>query len=211
MLIMLGEQTVKAQDKLEVELKRFLDEVISKTEKISTGKISFEKPEDGSTYNVFGIKAKHRINDIIKIKNKDRSLFYTVNIYYPEDIDSEEWTEQHQKEFFFTVSFSEDGNRYTILIKNADSKNFANYDVTVYMKQDSSTTDCLSSNPNYKIAYYFLASLTEREEYKFIDKLMERAKSLILRHKTTRDTINTILNRKQEFLSIISDVINTGN
>lgn len=79
------------------------------------------------------------------------------------------------------------------------------------MKQDSSTTDCLSSNPNYKIAYYFLASLTEREEYKFIDKLMERAKSLILRHKTTRDTINTILNRKQEFLSIISDVINTGN
>ena len=208
---MLGEHTVEAQDKLEVELKRFLEEVISKTEKLSTDKISFEKAEEGTSYNVFDNRAKHRINDINHIKHNGRSLCYSINIYYPEDVDTAEWTERHQKEFFFTVSFSEDGNRYTILIKNADSKNFANYDVTVYMKQDSSTTDCLSSNPNYKIAYYFLASLTEREEYKFIDKLMERAKSLILRHKTTRDTINTILNRKQEFLSIISDVINTGN
>lgn len=206
---MLGEQTVKAQDKLEVELKRFLDEVISKTEKISTGKISFEKPEDGSTYNVFGIKAKHRINDIIKIKNKDRSLFYTVNIYYPEDIDSEEWTEQHRKEMFFSITFTENNNRYYIVVNSADSKNFANYEVTVYMKQSRSTH--LPSDPAYRIAYYFLAALTEREEYKFVDKLMERAKSLVLRHKTTRDAIETVLNRKQEFLSIISDAINTGN
>lgn len=205
---MLGEHTVKAQDKLEAELKKFLEEVVSKTEKLSTDKISFEKTEEGTNYNVFGERAKHRINDINDIKHNDRSLCYSINIYYPEDVDTAEWTERHQKEFFFTVSFSEDDNRYTILVKNADSKNFANYDVTVYMKQDSGTTDCLSSNLNYKIAYYFLASLTEREEYKFVDKLMERAKSLVLFHKTNK---GTVLDRKQEFLSIISDVINTGN
>lgn len=208
---MLGELTVKAQDKLEVELKKFLEDIISKTEKIPTDKINFERPEKGTNYNVFDNRAKHRISDTDRIKHNGRSLYYSINIYYPEDVDTTEWTERHQKEFFFTVSFSKDGNRYTMLVKNADSKNFANYDVTVYMKQDSDTTDCLSSNLNYKIAYYFLASLTEREEYKFVDKLMERAKSLVLSHKTTRDTINTILNRKQEFLSIISDVINTGN
>lgn len=205
---MLGEYTVKAQDKLEVELKKFLKEVISKTEKLSTDKISFEKAEEGTSYNVFDNRAKHRINDINHIKHNGRSLCYSINIYYPEDIETAEWTERHQKEFFFTVSFYKDGNRYTMLVKNADSKNFANYDVTIYMKQDSGTTDYLSGNPNYKIAYYFLASLTEREEYKFVDKLMERAKSLVLFHKTNK---GTILNRKQEFLSIISDVINTGN
>lgn len=205
---MLGEQTVKAQDKLEVELKKFLEEVVSKTEKLSTDKISFEKTEEGTSYNVFGERAKHRINDINHIKHNGRSLCYSINIYYPEDVDTAEWTERHQKEFFFTVSFSKDDSRYTILVKNADSKNFANYDVTVYMKQDSGTTDCLSSNLNYKIAYYFLAALTEREEYKFVDKLMERAKSLVLFHKTNK---GTVLDRKQEFLSIISDVINTGN
>lgn len=208
---MLGEHTVKAQDKLEVELKKFLEEIISKTEKIPTDKINFERPEKGTNYNVFDNRAKHRISDTDRIKHNGRSLYYSINIYYPEDVDTAEWTERHQKEFFFTVSFSEDNIRYTILVKNADSKNFANYDVTVYMKQDGSTTDCLSRELNYKIAYYFLASLTEREEYKFINNLMERAKNLILSHKTTRDTIDTILNRKQEFLSIISDVINTGN
>lgn len=208
---MLGEQTVKAQDRLEVELKKFLEEVISKTEKIPTDKINFERTEKGTNYDVFGERASHRISDTDRIKHGDRSLYYSINIYYPEDVDTAEWTERHQKEFFFTVSFSEDTKRYTILVKNADNKNFANYDVTVYMKRDSGTTNCLSSNPNYKIAYYFLASLTEREEYKFVDKLMERAKSLVLSHKTTRDTIDTILNRKQEFLSIISDVVNTGN
>lgn len=208
---MLGEHTVKAQDKLEVELKKFLEEIISKTEKIPTDKINFERPEKGTNYNVFDNRAKHRISDTDRIKHNGRSLYYSINIYYPEDVDTAEWTERHQKEFFFTVSFSEDGNRYTILVKNADSKNFANYEVIVYMKRDSGTTYCLSRELNYKIAYYFLASLTEREEYKFIDKLMERAKSLVLSHKTTRDTIDTILNRKQEFLSIISDVINTGN
>ena len=208
---MLGEHTVKTQDKLEVELKKFLEEIISKTEKIPTDKINFERPEKGTNYNVFDNRAKHRVRDTDRIKHNGRSLYYSINIYYPEDVDTAEWTERHQKEFFFTVSFSEDNIRYTILVKNADSRNFANYDVTVYMKQDGSTTDCLSRELNYKIAYYFLASLTEREEYKFINNLMERAKNLILSHKTTRDTIDTILNRKQEFLSIISDVINTGN
>lgn len=203
------EQSIKVQDKLEPELKKFLDEVISKTEKVPADKISFEKPEDGSTYNVFGLKAKNRINDIIEIKNKDRSLFYTVNIYYPEDIDSKEWTERHRKEMFFSISFTEGNDRYYIVVNSADSKNFANHEVTVYMKQSRSIH--LPSDPAYRIAYYFLAALTEREEYKFVDNLMERAKSLVLCHKTTRDTIDTILNRKQEFLSIISDAINTGN
>lgn len=206
---MSGEHTVKAQDKLEVELKKFLEEVISKIEKVPADKIGFEKPEDGSTYNVFGIKAKHRINDIIKIKNKDRSLFYTVNIYYPEDVDSEEWTEQHRKEMFFSISFTEGNNRYYIVVNSADSKNFANYEVTVYMRQSRSIH--LPSDPAYRIAYYFLAALTEREEYKFVDNLIERAKNLVLRCKTTRDAIDTILNCKQEFLSIISDAINIGN
>lgn len=206
---MLGEHTVKAQDKLETELKKFLEEIISKTDKSTVGEISLEKAENGSVYNVFDNKAKYRINDIIKIKNKDRSLFYTVNIYYPEDINSEEWTERHRKEMFFSITFTENNNRYYIVVNSADSKNFANYEVTVYMKQSRNIH--LPSEPAYRIAYYFLAALTEREEYKFVDKLMERAKSLVLCHKTTRDTLDTILNRKQEFLSIISDVINTGN
>lgn len=215
---MLGEHTVKAQDKLEVELKKFLEEIISetgkeeifsKTGKTTGEKVNFEKAEKGNTYNVFGNIAKCRINDIIKIKNKDRSLFYTVNIYYPEDIDSKEWTEQQRKEMFFSISFTEDNNRYYIVVNSADSKHFANYEVTVYMKQSRNIH--LPSEPAYRIAYYFLAALTEREEYKFVDKLMERAKSLVLHHKTTRDAIDTILNSKQEFLSIISDVINTGN
>lgn len=110
---------------------------------------------------------------------------------------------------FFSISFTEDNNRYYIVVNSADSKNFANYEVTVYMKQSRSIH--LPSDPAYRIAYYFLSALTEREEYKFIDKLMERAKSLVLSHKTTRGTILNLLNRKQEFLSIISDVINTGN
>lgn len=205
---MLVEGSVKAQDKLEVELKKFLEEIISKTGKTTVEKISLEEAEKGSTYNVFGNKAKYRINDIIKIKNKDRSLFYTVNIYYPEDVDSKEWTERHQKEFFFTIAFTKDDNRYYIVVNNADSKNFANYEVTVYMKHDSGTSDCLSGELFYKIAYYFLASLTEREEYKFVDKLMERAKSLVLHHTRAK---NNVSNDKREFLSIISDVINTGN
>lgn len=205
---MLGEHAVKAQDKLETELKKFLEAVFDKTEKVSTDKISFEGVEEGEEYNIYGNKAKRRINGTDHLKHDGHSICYSINIYYPEDIETAEWTERHQKEFFFTVSFSKDDSRYTILVKNADSKNFANYDVTIYMKQDSGTTDCLSGNPNYKIAYYFLASLTEREEYKFVDKLMERAKSLVLLHKTNK---GTILNHKQEFLSIISDVINTGN
>ena len=206
---MLGEHAVKAQDKLEVELKKFLEEIISRTGETTVEKANFEKAEKGNTYNVFDNKAKCRINDIVKIKNKDRSLFYTVNIYYPEDIDSEKWTERHRKEMFFSISFTEDNNRYYIVVNSADRKNFANYEVTVYTKQSRSTH--LPSDPAYRIAYYFLSALTEREEYKFVDKLMERAKSLVLRHKTTRDAIDTMLNRKQEFLSIISDVINTGN
>ena len=114
---MLGEQTVKVQDKLEVELKKFLEEIISKTEKIPADKINFERTEEGTNYDVFGERASHRISDTDRIKHGDRSLYYSINIYYPEDVDTAEWTERHQKEFFFTVSFSEDTKRYTILVK----------------------------------------------------------------------------------------------
>lgn len=204
---MLGEHTVKMESKLEEELKKFLETIISKTGETTIEKVSFENTE-GENYNVFGNRASRRVNDIIKIKNKDHSLFYTVNIYYPEDIDAEEWTEQHRKEHFFSISFTENDNRYYIVVNSADSKHFANYEVTVYMKQCSINSNCLSNESPYKIAYYFLAALTEREEYKFIDNLMERAKSLVLRHTHTK---NNVSKDKQEFLSIISDVINTGN
>ena len=76
------------------------------------------------------------------------------------------------------------------------------------MKQCSINSNCLQNESPYKIAYYFLAALTEREEYKFINNLMERAKSLVLRHAHAK---NNVSKDKQEFLSIISDVINTGN
>lgn len=200
---MLGEQTVKVQDKLEVELKRFLDEVISKTEKVPTDKISFEEPEDGSTYNVFGFKANRRINDINQVKYKDNSLRYCINIYYPEDMESKEWTERQREELFFTISFSKNLSKYNIVVNSADSKNFANYEVTVYM------TPANGDYPLYsRVAYYFLSALTEQEEYKVIDGLMEKVKRLAQRHSKTRDTVAT---RKQEFLSIISDVVYIGN
>lgn len=40
---MLGEHTVKMESKLEVELKKFLEEIISKTGKTTVGEISLEK------------------------------------------------------------------------------------------------------------------------------------------------------------------------
>lgn len=199
----LGEQTVKVQDELEPDLKKLLEEIVSKTEEVSTDKISFEEPEGGGIYNVFGFIASRRINNINQIKYKDNSLRYNINIYYPKDIESKKWTEQQREKLFFTISFSKNLSKYNIVVNSADSKNFANYEVTVYM------TPTNGDYPLYsRIAYYFLSALTEQEEYKVIDGLMERVKRLIQCHSKTRNTVAT---RKQEFLSIISDVVNIGN
>ena len=201
--MMLGEQTVKVQDELEPELKKFLEEVISKTEKVPTDKISFEEPEDGGIYSVFGFKANRRINNINQVKYKENSLRYNINSYYPNDIESKKWTERQREELFFTISFSKNLSKYNIVVNSADSKNFANYEVTVYM------TPTNGDYPLYsRVAYYFLSALTEHEEYNVIDGLMERVKRLTQCHSKTRDTVAT---RKQEFLSIISDVVNTGD
>lgn len=207
---MLGEQTVKVQDKLEPELKKFLETIISETGKSTIEKTNFEEVEKGSIYNVFGNKAKYRINDIVKIKHKDHSLFYTVNIYYPEDIESKEWTEQHRKEMFFAISFTEDSkdnDRYYIVVNSADSKNFANYEVVVY-KAPSGNYIRRVNKVARKVAYYFISALTEREEYQFIDGLMETVKEIARYGVSTK---NNEPDHKQEFLSIISDAINTGN
>ena len=207
---MLGEQTVKVQDKLEPELKKFLETIISKTSKSTIEKPNFEKVEKDSIYDVFGNKATHRINDIVKIKHKDHSLFYTVNIYYPEDIESKKWTEQHRKEMFFAISFTEDSkdnDRYYIVVNSADSKNFANYEVVVY-KASSGNYIRRVNKIARKVAYYFVSALTEREEYRFIDGLMETVKEIARYGVSTK---NNEPDHKQKFLSIISDAINTGN
>lgn len=204
------EQIVKVQDTLEPELKKFLETIISKASKSTIEKTNFEKVEEGSIYDVFGNKAKHRINDIVKIKHKDRSLFYTVNIYYPEDIESKEWTEQHRKEIFFVISFTEDSkdnDRYYIVVNSADSKNFANYEVVVY-KAPSGNYIRRVNTVARKVAHYIIAALTEREEYRFIDGLMETVKEIARYGVNTKDKGPDY---KQEFLSIISDVVNTGN
>lgn len=200
---MLGELSVKVQDELEPELKKFLEEVISKTERVSTDKISFEEAEDDSVYNVFGNKAKYRIYDVNHAVYKENALRYNIDIYYPENINSTEWTEQDRKELFFTVSFNKNNIKYTIVVNSADSKNFANYEVVVYALPNNSEYPLHS-----KIAYYILAALTEREEYKFIDGLMERAKNLVRYYTKFK---NSVTDHKREFLSIISDVVNTGN
>lgn len=198
----LGEQTVKVQDELEPELKKLLEEIVSNTEKVPTDKISFEEPEDGGIYSIFGFKANRRINNINQVKCNN-SLRYNINIYYPEDIESKKWTEQQREKLFFVISFSKNLSKYKIVVNSADSKHFANYEVTVYMSPINGDYPLYS-----RVAYYFLSALTEQEEYKVIDGLMERVKRLTQRHSKTRGTVTT---RKQEFLSIISDVVNTGN
>lgn len=200
---MLGELSAKMEDKLEPELKKFLEEVIGKTEKIPTDKIIFEEAEDDSVYNAFGNKAKYRIIDINHTSYKENSLRYNVAIYYPENIDSDEWAEQDRKELFFTISFNKNNINYTIVVNSADSKHFAYYNVGVYSLPD------ISDYPFYsKIAHYIFAALTGREEYQFIDGLMERAKNMAKYHAKFK---NSVTDLKQEFLSIISDVVNTGN
>ena len=53
------EQSIKVQDKLEPELKKFLETIISKTGKSTIEKTNFEEVEKGSIYDVFGLSLIH--------------------------------------------------------------------------------------------------------------------------------------------------------
>lgn len=206
---MLGELLVKVEDGLEPELKKFLEVVIENLEKIPTDKISFEMTYEGEYYNIFGKKAKRKISDIDCVKYKDSLIRYSIDVYYPERIDSPEWTERHRKELFFVISFTKDNN-YSIVVSSSDTKHFANYEVAVYMLRTEPYTICVGGkHPLYsKIAHYNLSALTALKEFQFVDKLMEKVKSLVKNHVKFKDNVSS---SKEEFLSIISDVINTGN
>ena len=128
------------------------------------------------------------------MKYKDHSLCYCINIYYPED-----WSEEQRKELFFVVSFTKDDDRYEIVVNSADSKHFANHEVIIYTKYNDTST---------KVAHYILSALTEREEFKFIDNLMNRARNIAKYFVSYKDKVS---DHKLKFLSIISDVVNIGN
>lgn len=196
---MSGELRIKVQDELEPELKKFLEAVFLKTGETAIDNISFEEAKEGGFYNVYGNKAIKRIYNIDHLKYKDHSLCYCINIYYPEDIGSEDWSEEQRKELFFVVSFTKDDDRYEIVVNNADSKHFANHEVIIYTKYNDTST---------KVAHYILSALTEREEFKFIDNLMDRARNIAKYFVSHQDKVS---DDKLKFLSIISDVVNIGN
>lgn len=196
---MSGELRIKVQDELEPELKKFLEAVFLKTGETTIDNISFEEAKEGGFYNVYGNKANKRIYNIDHLKYKDHSLCYCINIYYPEDIGSADLSEERRKELFFVVSFTKDEDRYEIVVNSADSKHFANHEVTVYMKYNDTTT---------KVAHYILSALTEREEFKFIDNLMDRARNIAKYFVSHQDKVS---DDKLKFLSIISDIVNIGN
>lgn len=197
---MLGELSVKMEDKLEPELKKFLIAVFDKTEKVPTDKIDFEEGE----FICFGRRAKCFLSDINHVVRGDNSLKYQIKIYYPVKINPVEWSEQDQDDLFFMITFTgRNIGQYFIVVNSANTKHFANYEMTIYL-QSNDVIHCLGS----KVATYTLSALNELEEYKFVDALMERAKSLVLYHTHAKDNVNK---NKQEFLSIISDVVNTGN
>lgn len=196
---MSGELRIKVQDELEPELKKFLEAVFLKTGETTIDNISFEEAKEGGFYNVYGNKANKRIYNIDHLKYKDHSLCYCINIYYPEDIGSADLSEERRKELFFVVSFTKDEDRYKIVVNSADSKHFANHEVTVYMKYNDTTT---------KVAHYILSALTEREEFKFIDNLMDRARNIAKYFVSHQDKVS---DDKLKFLSIISDIVNIGN
>ena len=199
MIIVSGELRIKVQDELEPELKKFLEAVFLKTGETTIDNISFEEAKEGGFYNVYGNKANKRIYNIDHLKYKDHSLCYCINIYYPEDIGSADLSEERRKELFFVVSFTKDEDRYEIVVNSADSKHFANHEVTVYMKYNDTTT---------KVAHYILSALTEREEFKFIDNLMDRARNIAKYFVSHQDKVS---DDKLKFLSIISDIVNIGN
>ena len=198
-MIMSGGMKVKVQDKLEPELKKFLEAVFLNTGELTIDNISFEEAKEGGFYNVYGNKANKRIYNIDHLKYKDNSLCYCINIYYPEDIGSEDWSEEQRKELFFVVSFTKDEDRYEIVVNSADSKHFANHEVIIYTKYNDTST---------KVAHYILSALTEREEFKFIDNLMDRARNIAKYFVSHQDKVS---DDKLKFLSIISDVVNIGN
>lgn len=191
---MSGELRIKVQDELEPELKKFLEAVFLKTGETAIDNISFEEAKEGGFYNVYGNKANKRIYNIDHLKYKDHSLCYCINIYYPED-----WSEEQRKELFFVVSFTKDEDRYEIVVNSADSKHFANHEVIIYTKYNDTST---------KVAHYILSALTEREEFKFIDNLMDRARNIAKYFVSHQDKVS---DDKLKFLSIISDVVNIGN
>lgn len=197
---MLGELTVKMEDKLELELKKFLAKVFDKTERVPTDKISFNT----GVYYAFGNTAECFIEDINHVEHNGKSLKYQIKIFYPKKMDTDEWSEQDRKELFFTITFTgKDSEHYFIVVNSADTKNFANYEVMVYFLPDRNEYRLYK-----RIAAYTLSALTELEEYKFVDRLMEEAKKLVRYHTRTKDNVSK---NKKEFLSIISDAINTGN
>lgn len=191
---MSGESIVKVQYELEPELKKFLEAVLLKTGETAIDKISFEEAKEGGFYNVYGNKANKRIYNIDHLKYKDHSLCYCINIYYPED-----WSEEQRKKLFFVVSFTKDDDEYEIVVNSADNKHFANHEVIIYMKYNDTST---------KVAHYILSASTEREEFKFIDNLMNRARNIAKYFVSYKDNVS---DHKLKFLSIISDVVNIGN
>ena len=191
---MSGESIVKAQYELEPELKKFLEAVLLKTGETTIGNISFEEVKEGGFYNVYGNKANKRIYNIDHLKYKDHSICYCINIYYPED-----WSEEQRKKLFFVVSFTKDDDEYEIVVNSTGNKHFANHEVIIYTKYNDTST---------KVAHYILSASTEREEFKFIDNLMNRARNIAKYFVSYKDKVS---DHKLKFLSIISDVVNIGN
>ena len=191
---MSGESIVKVQYELEPELKKFLEAVLLKTGETTIGNISFEEVKEGGFYNVYGNKANKRIYNINHLKYKDHSICYCINIYYPED-----WSEEQRKKLFFVVSFTKDDDEYEIVVNSTGNKHFANHEVIIYTKYNDTST---------KVAHYILSASTEREEFKFIDNLMNRARNIAKYFVSYKDKVS---DHKLKFLSIISDVVNIGN
>lgn len=191
---MSGESIVKVQYELEPELKKFLEAVLLKTGETTIGNISFEEVKEGGFYNVYGNKANKRIYNIDHLKYKDHSICYCINIYYPED-----WSEEQRKKLFFVVSFTKDDDEYEIVVNSTGNKHFANHEVIIYTKYNDTST---------KVAHYILSASTEREEFKFIDNLMNRARNIAKYFVSYKDKVS---DHKLKFLSIISDVVNIGN
>lgn len=191
---MVDKLAMKVEDVIEPELKKFLEEVFKKIEDTPSDKISSEKALNDGFFNIFGNKAACRVIGVNHIDYKDRSIQYSIEIYYSNRIGFTERTRQNRKELFFVISFREVNKKYSIVVNSADSMYFANYEVAVYASRS-------------KIAHYILSALTKKEEYDFIDNLVNKANNVV-NHVSFKIDIN---DSKNEFLSIISDVINTGN
>ena len=186
---MSGESIVKVQYELEPELKKFLEAVLLKTGETTIGNISFEEVKEGGFYNVYGNKANKRIYNIDHLKYKDHCICYCINIYYPED-----WSEEQRKKLFFVVSFTKDDDEYEIVVNSTGNKHFANHEVIIYTKYNDTST---------KVAHYILSASTEREEFKFIDNLMNRARNIAKYFVSYKDKVTINLNFYLLFLMLL--------